>query len=267
MTAKTTDAVADPKSIWDKYLVEFHFYDHLCSSVPANPEMIAAWIEARAPKALPPGGKTIPEINEEVLASLAEGEETPEEQYEKTMLVFQRHNGALVMRSATVRAHIKDCSRQISSMHLGKIKGEKAFSTRAINGIYLDPKEYWLPILRRSDDAGAPGNEVFVPVLKPDGIMEKPVHARGPRGIPINALKSFEYINEPMIRFTLLVLRGSLVESDLETIFTYGGVHGYAGERGDGEGRYYHTIKNLTEETDGGKSGKTETGKAVATHG
>jgi len=238
-------------NIWDIYHVEFNFYDSLCSSVPSNPEMITAWLEARSPAALPPGGKTIKEITEEVLATIAEGEETVEEQYERTLLIFQRHEGILAMRSATVRAHIKDCARQISSMHLGKIKGEKAFSTRIINGVYLDEKQYWLPILRNGEQ-----------LREPDAVREKPIHARGPRGIPINALKAFEYVNHVQLPFTLKVLKGSAVQEDLEIIFMYGGVHGYAGERGDGEGRYDFTITKEEED-----AGKTETRKSAVAVG
>lgn len=232
-------------NIWDIYRVELNFLNSLCSSVPSNPEMISAWLDARAPEHAPPGSRTIKEINEEVFASLPDAE-TTEEQYERTLLVFQRDQGHLVMRAATIRAHIKDCSRQISSMYVGKIKGEKSFATRIINGVYLDEKEYWLPLLR--------GGEF---VTKPDGVREKAVHARGPRGIPINALKAFEFVNQPTLRFTLKVLRGSVKIDDLETVLTYGGVHGYAGERGDGEGKYAYKIAQEADEDDGkGKARK-----------
>ena len=47
--------------------------------------------------------------------------------------------------------------------------------------------------------------------------------------------------------FTLLVLtakgnKPSVAEEDLHTLMEYGGVHGYAGERSDGEGRYRFTL-------------------------
>ena len=45
--------------------------------------------------------------------------------------------------------------------------------------------------------------------------------------------------------FTLKVLGRSVSETDLHHLFEYGGVHGYAGERGDGEGRYNYTIERV----------------------
>ena len=76
-----------------------------------------------------------------------------------------------------------------------------------------------------------------------DGRKDKAVHARGPTGQPINALKSFEYIEPAKLEFTLKVLGQSVQLSDLETLFQYGGVHGYGGERGDGEGKYIYRIE------------------------
>ena len=56
------------------------------------------------------------------------GEGEPDESY--SMLVFQRDNDVLCMRAATVKAHIKDCARVLSTQFISKIKGERAFSTR-----------------------------------------------------------------------------------------------------------------------------------------
>ena len=66
------------------------------------------------------------------------------------------------------------------------------------------------------------------------------------RGEPINALKTFEYIEPARLDFTLKVLGKSVSKKDLETLFEYGGVHGYAGERGDGEGKYLSTLEKVS---------------------
>jgi hypothetical protein len=72
------------------------------------------------------------------------------------------------------------------------------------------------------------------------------VHFNTPQG-PRSSIKVFQYINEPRIDFTLKVLGKSIKQQDLETLFSYGGVHGYAGERGDGEGKYQFTIEPVVE--------------------
>jgi len=222
-TKPTTPVPKAVKPLWTEYMVRWTFLTKLCGSIPANPDMVKSWLEARQPAVKPAGAKSITELKEEVIASLLEGDDVPQ-----TLLRFQREAGVLSMRAATVRAHIKDCARVLSAQFIDKVQGERAFSTRVINGVYPDETQYWLPV-RRPDGS---------PVREADGVMDKAVHARGPRGEPLNCLKSFEYVEPAMLIFRLKVLGASVAEEDLRTLFLYGGVHGYAGERGDGEGKY-----------------------------
>lgn len=237
MTTKT-ESVSKPKQpspteMWTRYKVSWLFLTSLCGSVPDDPEITEAWLNARTPKVKPAGAKSIDQIQTEVFDTIAAGNA---DEPAPPKLVFQRHNGGLVMRAATIRAHIKDCARVLSAQFISKIKGERAFSTRVINAVYLDPIVYWVPILRPDDN----------PVTQADGSRDKPVHVRGPRGEPLNALKTFEFINPPSkMEFVLQVLGKSVSQNDLEYILTYGGTHGYAGERGDGEGRYSFTIESV----------------------
>ena len=73
------------------------------------------------------------------IASIERGEGEADQSF--SMLVFQRHAGGLVERYSTVKAHAKDCGRILSSQYIGKIDGEKAFSSRILNGLYLDPAQ------------------------------------------------------------------------------------------------------------------------------
>lgn len=225
------------ESIWIEYDVTWNFLTYLCGQTPADPEIIKKWLEARQPLVKPPDAKSMEEINEEVMATI---EQQEEQQFAK--LVFQRVNGHMVMRAATVRAHIKDCARVLSAQYVGRIQGERAFSTRVINGVYLDERAYWIPVL--SQDTG----KVMTAI---DGEKEKPVHAKGPRGQAINCLKCFEYVNNARMKFRLKVLgkpdsQGSVSERDLQILFQYGGTHGYGGERSEDGGRYLFEIKRLT---------------------
>jgi hypothetical protein len=230
-STKDTERTLPP--LWTLYRVRWTFLTNLCASVPADPEIVKKWIEAREPRVKPAGALSIEEINEEVVASIARGEGEPDQSF--AMLVFQRHNGVLVMRAGTVRAHIKDCARVLSAQYIGRIDNERAFSTRVVNAVYLDEATYWLPI-RRVDG---------MLLRNADGAYDKPIHVKSARGT-FNALKRFEYVEPPsVLEFTLKVLGRSVSETDLHHLFTYGGVHGYAGERGDGEGRYTYEIERL----------------------
>lgn len=219
--------------IWTEYDVRWDFITRLCGSVPADPEIIEAWIKARAPKVRPAGAKSLEEISEEVFDTIAAGE--AEDAPEYSVLVFQRFDGVCCMRAATIRAHLKDCARVISAQLMGRIKGERAFSTRVINGLYPDETRYWVPILRPDGQ----------PVTKHDGEADQPIHVRGPRGEPQNALKRYEWIVPARMDFRLKVLGTSVREEDIRTLMTYGGVHGYGGERGAGEGKYTFTLEEV----------------------
>lgn len=221
-----TNENKNEKPFWTLYRVRWDFLTSLCSSVPANPEMRKGWLDGRKGKALPPGGKTIAEIQEEVFETIADAPDRDAEEA-KSLLVFQRVDGNLVMRAATVRAHLKDCARIISREHVGKIKGQLSFATRLINCVYLDELQYWIPVTDRDGK----------PFTAPHGVREKAVHTWNG-----NALKAFEFVNGARMDFTLKVLGGNIKREDLETVFMYGGVHGYAGERGDGEGKYRFKI-------------------------
>ena len=222
--------------IWTRYHVRWDFHTKLCGSVPADPEIIAAWVKARAPKVRPAGARSFDEIQEEVFSTIAAGEAEDTPDY--SVLVFQRMDGRLCMRAGTIRAHLKDCARVMSAQYFPKVKGERAFSTRVINGLYPDGQQHWVPILRPDG----------TPITKHDGEIDKAIHVRGPRGEQQNAIKRFEYVEPARLDFTLKILGNSVRAEDLHLLMEYGGEHGYAGERGDGEGKYLATITPIKEQ-------------------
>ena len=234
--------------MWTKYRVQWDFLTKMYGSVPSDPEVVKAWLGARQPRVKAPGARSIEEINEEVLASIERGDEFDEKSSQ--ILVFQRDKGVPCVRFDTIRAHIKDCSRVLSNQYVGRIEGERAFSTRVINGVYTDPAQYWVPIVRPD---GAP-------VTKHDGELDKFVHPRP----GVSALKRLEWIEPARLVFTLFVLtsqgnKPSVAESDLHTIFQYGGVHGYGGERSTDGGKYGYGIERL----EGGSAEDQNRGGAV----
>lgn len=231
--------------MWINYKVTWDFTTGLFSSTPADKDLIQTWVESRMPAVMPPAARTVQEIVDEVYAStLAEGLKTDEEKLlaeeaarSKSLLVFQRHKGNLVFRASTTRSHIKDCATILSSRVVGKLKGFPSFASLVKNCVYHDEKQYYIPILHQEDDT---------PFTEPTGTFAKAVHATvwmGGQPRQINALKEIQYVNNARMRFRLKVLADNVVQEDLERIFGYGGVHGYAGERGDGEGRYTFTVE------------------------
>lgn len=231
-------------SMWTLYRCRWNFITKLCASVPADPELVKKWLESRAPKVKPADAKTIDEIQEEVLASLGEVEEE-----KLSLLHFQKHDGCLVERYSTIKAHIKDCARVLSAQYISRIEGERAFSTRVTNGLYVDEQTYWVPILRPDGK----------PIKAYDGETDKAIHVTGRRGQKMDALKRYAWVQPARMDFILKVLGNSVHETDLSKLFTYGGTHGYGGERGDGEGRYRFEVQKITnKEVSNGKKQKSK---------
>ena len=245
-----TDEPMQTSSLWNYYRVTFRFLTKLCASVPGNPELVKTYFAVKAAKAaklktpLATGGQTFVAIEEEVLETLPDTEET------MSALVFQRaalegsSEKVLVQRVGTVRAHLKDCSRQLSAQFSEGIPAEKGtkaeelkakFSTRVLRGVYYDETKYWLPILQQGK-----------PLTAPTGTYDKPVHVKGSRGEDRSALKCIEYVDPPSeLRVDLKVLKGSVSQDALVQLFDYGGCHGYGGERSDGEGRYTASVEPI----------------------
>src|SRR4029450_833571 len=196
MAKRGTQPDAQPRTLpplWTLYRVRWTFLTRLCGQVPGDPELVRKWLESREPRVKPAGALSIEEINEEVVASIERGEGEADQEY--AVLVFQRFNGALVMAARTVRAHLKDCARVLSAQYIGRIENERAFSTRVINGVYVEERQYWIPI-RRADGRS---------LADPDGAFDKPVHVKTPHG-PMSALKRISYVEPPStMEFTLKV--------------------------------------------------------------
>lgn len=231
---KKEEIVAEPpKKLWWTYLVTWRFPNNLCASVPKSEGVIKGWLDARMPTAKPPDSKSIQEIQEEVASTMLSENIEQENKVitQRTALGFQAIEGNLVVRGGTIRAHLKDCARIVSSQYVGKKKGVGSIAWKITQGLYVE--EYWVPILR-------PDGE---PIQKPDSVMERMVHAFGPQGM-MNALKAIDTVTNVMLRFKLKIINGISL-TDLETIMIYGAIHGYAGERSTGEGRYIWEIKEI----------------------
>ena len=228
--------------MWVKTHVKWDFVGRLCASVPSNEEIIQGWLDARKPAVRPPGGKSITETVEEVINRLPDQENENEEIKKKTTLVFEKVEGRLVIRANTIRAHIKDCVSQVQNQFAGKIRGERYFTTRVKNGLYVKGNfrdSFGTELVALSRD-GKPINE-------PDGFIEKPVHVNGPQG-PQNALKRFAYVIRPTVEFTVRLLGKSVSVQDLATVMMYGATHAYGGERSMQDGQYQYEIETKEKE-------------------
>ena len=205
--------------MWKFYDVTLKFEGKLCGSVPLSKELIRPWLEGRKPNTKPDNARPLEEIEEEVLATIQETEE-------RTTLGFQQDKGDLFVRAGTIKAHLKDCANQIKD-----IVGIKALRSKVANKVFVDLDPVFI---LRQDGAT---------VEEPDGEFERAVHVMTAQG-PRNALKRIKYVERPVLKFTLCLLKDKEITGEvLRSIFEYGSIHGYGGERGMGEGRYIFEVE------------------------
>lgn len=216
--------------MWDRYRVTWQFTNLLCGSVPQAKELVRPWLEARKPAKKPAEGPSLDEMEQEVMETIDDSETV-----ERITLGFQRDELGLFVRGGTIKAHLKDCANQVKeAVRKAHYKDKDRIGLKAMvaNKVYVE--EYKVYLKRNGEY-----------VKKEDGEREQAVHVMTAQG-QRNALKIIRYVERPTLEFTLLVLAdGTLPEEVLKTIFEYGSVHGYGGERGLGEGRYTWVMERI----------------------
>lgn len=212
--------------MFEMYKLRMEFTERLCGSVPLSDKAIEDWLKSRAPKTQPEKGPSLKEIAQEVRDTVMEEEETVDKE-QLISLGFQQQDGELVLRAGTLKAHIKDCALQL---YRAKTITVKSFRSKVANWVYVAP--YWL-FIRRADSKA---------VKEPDGEFTQSVHTMTRTG-PINALKRIYYVDRPVVEAEIKLLANpEITVEHLKSIFEYGSVHGYGGERGMGEGQYQYEI-------------------------
>ena len=214
----------EKKKLWTEYELIMEFEERLCGSFPQNPDLVEKMLRTRNKKT---DEETLNELIEESLQTIGDEEEA------EFTVGFQRveedrpNAGRFFLRGGTVKAHLKDCANQVKDF-----AGIKAFKAKLANKVYVS--EYRLFPMKENSNGDPP--EYYA---TPDGQYDQPVHAMTQRG-PINALKSIQYLQRPVLRCTLKVLTGDkeVTQEAIETVLEYGAIHGYGGERSLGEGRY-----------------------------
>jgi len=206
------------ENMWKKYEVELRFTTPFASSTPKNPKDIEAMLIARAPsepelkKRMEAGEQitSIPDLAEEVAEEVEASE-----QVERGYATFKRDDKGLYYEARCVRAHIKDCANILQGF-----EGIKALKSKVANRVYVGPAKIYL------DKQAPDGNEMRI------------VHAMTPKG-PRSSLKTIDYVDRPILRFTLKVLDDGVIDEEiLNAIFEYGGEHGMGQERSQDWGKY-----------------------------
>lgn len=211
--------------MFDAYRIVWNFEGKIVGSVPLDPSLAHSALEARGLQPSKP--QPIPVDPEPGAAPPSGGNNAPE--LLRIVTGFQVWNGKLVLRAGTIKAHLKDCARQLQVA--GQVPS-RGFWMLVGNMVNVIP--YWIPLRKGSSF-----------VTEADGWNEQFTHVLTPAGFRY-AYKLSQFVVGASVEFGLLVLRNSrLGAEDLDRLFIYGGIHGYGGERSLGEGRYTHELEFL----------------------
>ena len=238
-------------SVWEDIPITFTFTAPLYGSLPVEESKVAAFVEQKiATSKLEPvrteiteggvikvkrEGLSVEELYEEKVRQILE--EKPiiaEKEIEKRSLTFLRREGQIVVFGGTLRSHVKDCARTLSSLVLPrKVEGQRSLAVRATAGLYV--REDWIPVLRgnKPQKDGEMWSEFFLHLTNPA------------TGAPMSSIKRVEGFHPGVtLSFTLAVLSRVVTMQELEMILMYGALHGYGQERSRGMGRYEFAIGN-----------------------
>ena len=242
-------------NIWQDYLVCWEFKTPIFGNWPASPDVLARFVETRVKQGrIKPvqtiltedkgrvdvirQGLSIQQMQDskiaEAIESLPEQDQEEEETAQRT-LVFRMHEGCLAVQGGSIRAHLKNAARNLSSLALPKnVEGSRSLAVRSVEGLYV--AEDWIQLLRNGE-----------PLTEPDSTEEFFVHVNHPRtGAPMSSLKSCQSL-EPGVQlaFTLRNFANIVTPEELSIIMQYGGTHGYGQERSRGFGRYVFGFEKM----------------------
>lgn len=238
----------EPIHIWQDYRITWQFETAVFGSFPASSDILAKFTQKKMDDGkirptsrieLGPEGRmditadglSMKELYDRKVEEALETLPTEEEMVEERSLVFRRYQNVLSVHGGTIRSHVKDCARTLSSMLLPKVQGEKSLAVRATNCLYV--REDWVSLIRNGKNLTAP-----------DMIEEFFVHVRHPRtGVQMSSIKRVEGLEPGVsLTFTLAILGDLVTQEELTMILSYGGLHGYGQERSRGMGRYTFAI-------------------------
>lgn len=250
MTTKTVAAVpAALPGLYNRYRVTLSFLTQLEGGVPAQPEMVKAWMRARLAKA---GRKVTDEELEamvkETVAQLPEQviEAATEEEVEKRGLwnTFLRDDtGAPVLEARCVKSFFKEQANILKDLLANEAKLQNRGSRQKKDGTTASQYN----TMYRSKVA----EQLFVEdvllqftrdgkkVVDVDGRGEKPIHVMTPQG-ERHAVKRFDFINPGVqVEFVVRILRdGVVTEHDLLRMLEHGQENGLGSGRSQGNGRF-----------------------------
>jgi hypothetical protein len=208
--------------LWDIYDVEIQVRTRIVGGIPKSPDLIRAWLESRAPAKVPAavangGAPHLEKLIAQVQAEMADQAPEGDSAIERSWTGFKRtRDGRPAIESRNVKASFREGSNVCK-----EIIGIRNMKSKCSERVFVDPPRIALE--------GAPD---------PLPWEDRAVHVMTAQG-PRTALKRFDYVEQPTLRFWLRVLKdGLFTEEILRTLREYGQENGLGAARSQDEGKY-----------------------------
>lgn len=205
---------------WRYYKIKIHVIS-LAGGLPMDPNLIAAWVEARNKAASRERREAIKEAHREHLPELVE------EEGERQGVGFARVDGSLAIEGRQIKAMFKEGANVIKKIVPGgkKGKGIAALKKKVSECLFVDA--IYVPLIR---------DGLFI--REPDEVIERPIHVMTARG-ERTSIKRVEVVNDVDLFFPVRILEGSEVtEEVMLAILDYCQVNGLGADRSQGMGRF-----------------------------
>ena len=189
--------------MWQHYTVTLQFRDRIVGGIPKSKEMIEGWLTARDKPELI--DQTVQEMGNQL-----------NETIETMWTGFKSDDEGLYIEGRQIKAMFKEAANIIRRA----IGFDGFMRARVAEKVFITP------------------DRVHLGVKEPTGWEEKPIHVMTRQG-PRNALKRYDYVDQPRITFRIRVLDdGTITEEHLRALLDYAQEGGLGADRGQGMGKF-----------------------------
>ncbi|HLZ26448.1 MAG TPA: hypothetical protein VKV73_03925 [Chloroflexota bacterium] len=222
---RTARIFGTPVDLWTTYCVRLAFRDRLIGGIPKDPKLIEGWLRGRA------GVDDPQDLRLAVLRTLEEvGGSTADSPSEdglvdpaavgsqKRITGFKVGADGLYVEGRQVKAMLKESTNIVFA-------GERWGPTRKAARAFLAERVFVEP------------DKLLLDVQAPTGVELVVGHIAGPMG-PRSTLTNYEYVEQPVIEFRVLVLRDCIAAEQWRDIWSHAQENGFGTLRSQGHGRF-----------------------------
>jgi hypothetical protein len=258
--------------MWTRFEVVLEFKNRVIGGIPNDKNLIEAWIGAKMPD------KAADEKQKLVDATVAELPKLAEEKAEGMWTTFKTDEKGIYLEGRCVKAMYKESAnimRELLIQHESQTRADQAKAAAKAEEAKKaekseeddDEEEEKKGGKKESRSAKAAksrftgikaklAERLFVEedkvylmrsdgshITKPDGNEEKPIHIMTTQG-PRTALKRFDYVNTPVIKFTLRHMNDGIVDLELiQVLLEHSAWNGLGADRSQGNGLF--TVRSI----------------------